>query len=405
MAAGTGAAHERSTLRRLLRGFALLPLLALGVALGVALPLMLAPSARAANPAQIAWDSSMIYSGQNNGNPEGPVGEHAKVHGSNFTEPDGTALALQLVQGDVNSAQGSAYEFCKLSTTKVALPGTVTEHGGAFDSSFDWPSGASSGQWSICAYTPDGLPAGGGNTNAPGPFTVLSSDAPEISLSATSVAAGGTITVTGQNFLPAQPNINVVIGPCHNCGASAVATQTVSSSSKGDFTATMTIPANTPPGTLVATAFNQPGTLDVGLQHPDGSKSFAVTAAPTPTPSPTPKPSPTPTSTPTATTAPGVTPTATPAQSQGGGGNTGLVVALVIALGVVLLFVAAMVIVLASRQPPTPPSSGGYVEPAYTPPADYDPNRPSVYPGQGGGARPVDPDDPTDPDIRVPRGR
>ena len=48
----------------------------------------------------ITWDSSMIFPGQNSGNPWGPVGEHAQVQGSNF--PDGV-YDLVLAAGDVNS--------------------------------------------------------------------------------------------------------------------------------------------------------------------------------------------------------------------------------------------------------------------------------------------------------------
>src|SRR5713101_4802491 len=33
----------------------------------------------------IHWDSTMIYAGQNNGYPWGPVGENAIVHGANFS--------------------------------------------------------------------------------------------------------------------------------------------------------------------------------------------------------------------------------------------------------------------------------------------------------------------------------
>jgi hypothetical protein len=351
----------------------------------------------------IHWDSRMIYAGQNNGFPLGPVGEHAQVHGASFTDADGTVLTLQLVQGDVNNPNppAIAYEFCKLTPTKVALPGSVTVHGGSFDMSFDWPAQAGSGQWSICAYGPDGLPADGGTTDD-GPFTVLSANPPALDISAASVTAGSKLTITGHNFLPAQGNIQVVAGACHNCGSPAIVTQTTSSSgSGGDFSVTLTIPGNVAPGNYVVSAFNQTGAIDVGLQQPDGSKSFAVTAAPTPTPSPT--------ATPTKAPSPSVvaSPTATPAQDASSGGNSGLVVALVIVLGLVLLGIAALVVVLASRRPPLPPGgSGGYQEPSYVPPSDYDPNRPSVYPGQGGGVSQIGPDDPTDPGLGTPpRGR
>src|SRR5258705_8661407 len=141
-----------------LRGRALV--LALALALSVpALALVAlrgAPVAQAAGAcasatgACIQWSGAMIYAGQNNGNPEGPVGEHASVHGTKFTPGKYT---LAVVKGDVNSSGQSPVEFCKLSQ-KVAVGGTVTVAGdGTFDEPFDWPGAASSGQRGIC---PDG---------------------------------------------------------------------------------------------------------------------------------------------------------------------------------------------------------------------------------------------------------
>src|SRR5690349_12512027 len=46
----------------------------------------------------IHWDQSMIYPGHNNGNPEGPVGEPAVVHGESFTA--GQQLKLIVVPGN-----------------------------------------------------------------------------------------------------------------------------------------------------------------------------------------------------------------------------------------------------------------------------------------------------------------
>ncbi len=42
------------------------------------------PLAHAAGPPTLTWDSTMIYPGQNNGNPWGPPGENALVHGAGF---------------------------------------------------------------------------------------------------------------------------------------------------------------------------------------------------------------------------------------------------------------------------------------------------------------------------------
>ncbi len=134
------------------------------------------------------------------------------------------------------------------------------------------------------------------------------------------------------------------------------------------------------------------------------SPTATATAQPSPTATSQPSPTATGTLAPTATSAP--TPTATPGQSTTGQQNSGLIVALVIALGVVLLGLAALVLVIGTRRPPSPPSGGGgYQEPYYTPPENYDPSRPSVYPGQGGGVSEIGPDDPTDPGLGAPPRR
>src|SRR5258706_8419889 len=93
------------------------------------------------------------------------------------------ARIRSVVKGDVNSSSQSPVEFCKLSQ-KVAVGGTVTAAGdGTFDKPFDWPGAASSGQWSICAYdAATSLPPPSGNVDD-GPFSVLSSHAPAVSIS------------------------------------------------------------------------------------------------------------------------------------------------------------------------------------------------------------------------------
>src|SRR5689334_8978482 len=68
-----------------------------------------APSARAAGgDAIVHWDSNMIYAGQNNGFPYGPVGEHAIIHGENFDSYAGQTVKLKLISGDINNPPGGS---------------------------------------------------------------------------------------------------------------------------------------------------------------------------------------------------------------------------------------------------------------------------------------------------------
>src|SRR5260370_33433312 len=129
-----------------LRGRALVRAMALSVPALALVALRGAPGAQAAGAcasatgACIQWSGAMIYAGQNNGNPEGPVGEHASVHGTKFTPGQYT---LAVVKGDVNSSGQRPIEFCKLSQ-KVAVGGTVTAAGDrTCDETFAWPPAAS----------------------------------------------------------------------------------------------------------------------------------------------------------------------------------------------------------------------------------------------------------------------
>jgi hypothetical protein len=226
----------------------------------------------------IHWDSSMIYPGQNNGYPWGPVGEQARIHGAKFTagEVVGQTIKLALLQGDVNNPPGggSSYEFCKLAGPKLAIGQANVDGSGAFDFNFAWPASAGSGMYSVCAYnTLDGLPVGNIDD---GPFTVLSSHAPSVAVSHTSVAAGESVTVTGKNWTPPQ-DVNVYIAACVDCDGPIVVAGTAHSSglNAGTFSITFTIPATATPGDYVAGA-NAHSVLDVG---PAGGKHIAITAA------------------------------------------------------------------------------------------------------------------------------
>lgn len=375
----------------------------------------------------IHWADNMIYPGQNSGNPWGPVGVHASVHGTHFT-PGSYTLAV--VKGDVLTTPDSPYSFCKLSQ-KVPVGGDVTVGAdGTFDAAFDWPADANSGQWSICAYlSATGFPLLDGNLDD-GPFTVLAPTPPSISVSAATVAPGGTLTVTGHNWLPAQGSIFVYLGPCADCDGQPVASTQATSGPDGSFTATLALPASAQGGTNIVSANAHQGLLDIGNA---GAKHVNVLVQPSPTASTAP--------TVTATTAPTVT---TTAGSTGGTGsnnndNTGLLVGLGVAIVLLLAAVAGLVAYLLVRRNSTPggpgegfggpggPSSqpGGYgTQPGFGNPygapqtptpqrgmwsGDWDPEATSAFPGQGteqtGATRPASPyadDAPTNPGHQPP---
>ncbi|MEO7020760.1 MAG: hypothetical protein ABI234_11470 [Ktedonobacteraceae bacterium] len=197
----------------------------------------------------ITWDASMIYAGQNNNLPWGPVGELATVHGSGFPKAK-PQLTLFLVPGDSN-----ANPLLCISSGVHVTSATV-DNAGKFDAGFLWPAAAGSvkQKYSICAK----------NGNTPfnvkdsGPFTVLAGS-PVIHISTSSVAAGGSVIVTGQNWVPPQP-VTVVIGRCGNCvGApgNTFISSTVSSSGplSGTFSATLIIPTSFGAGTYTVDAY------------------------------------------------------------------------------------------------------------------------------------------------------
>src|SRR5690348_2489403 len=336
-----------------------------------AVALQAAPTARAAGgcgttQACIHWDGSMIYPGQNNGNPEGPVGEHALVHGEGFLANMSQQIQLQVVKGDVNNIGGqSPVEFCKLSTPKVPVGQAPVDAAGKFDFNFDWPSAASSSDWSICAYGSDGLPVLNGNIDD-GPFRVLSANPPSITLSTNSIQPGQAITITGKNWLPAQGGIFVYIGPCADCGGTPIVSTTLSSDASGNFSVSLPIASNTAPATYIASAHNTNGQGSV-LDLINNGPHLTVTAAAAPTATAAPSPTATATKAATATTASAGNGGGNSSSSNGAGGNTGLLIGLAVAIVVLLAALAGILAYLATQRrnaaPSGPNGPGGYGQP------------------------------------------
>lgn len=301
-----------------------------------------APIARAAGSGPIIhWNASMIYAGENNGNPWGPVGENASVEGANF--PANQQLRLVLVQGDSNNDAA-------LCHSPVATVGSATSNSaGQFYQNYSWPAAA--GQvnkaYSICAIkAADG---GIASSKDDGPFTVLSSSPPVIDVSPASVAAGSTVTVTGHNWVPPQP-VNINIAGCADCepGNTEVTSVTAHSTglNDGSFSTVVTIPASTKAANYVVNAQTQSG---MDANYISGVKHLTITAA-APAAITTAAPTSTPTAAATTTPVSTVTPTAVPGANNTGSnngsdsGNSGLVTALFVALGLLLLAIAAVVV-------------------------------------------------------------
>ncbi len=280
-----------------------------------------------ADGVSISWDSGMLYPGQNNGNPEGPVGERAILHGQYQANQ---RLVLKLVAGDASASASSA---C-LHPLVTVVKSVATDSNGRFDASFTWPAvaGQVNQSYSVCAYAAaSGTPLG-----ATTPFTVLSAQQPLIMLSASSVAPGGSIRVTGQNWVPPQP-ITVNIAGCAACepGSTEVAGTTVDSQglNTGTFSVTIPIPAQTKPGHYLVDAVSNTGLLEA--YYTTGARSLTVAPASAPA------------ATETATVPVAPTATATAANTSSGGAEvSGLESWLLVLLIAILMVALGALIVL-----------------------------------------------------------
>jgi len=283
----------------------------------------------------------MIYAGENNGNPWGPVGENASVQGVNF--PANQQFRLVLVQGDSNNDAA-------LCHSPVATVGSATSNSaGQFYQNYSWPAAA--GQvnkaYSICAIkAADGSVA---SSKDDGPFTVLASSPPVINISPASVAAGSTVTVTGHNWVPPQ-QVNINIAGCADCepGNTEVTSVTAHSTglNDGSFSIVVTIPASTKAANYVVNAQTQSG---MDANYISGVKHLTITAA-APAATSTTAPTSTPTAAATTTPVSTVTPTAVPGANNTGSNNgsdssnSGPMLALLVALSLLLLAIAAVVV-------------------------------------------------------------
>lgn len=327
----------------------------------VSLSLFTSPSVHAGGSGPIIhWDSSMIYAGQNNGYPWGPVGENTIVNGANFAANQ--SLRLVVSPGDSNADA----TVCQQAVVTVPVATVTTDHLGNFTQNFPWPGAAGNvnQSYSICALlVSDNSVA---SSRDDGPFTVLTSSPPVITLSTSSVAAGSTVTVSGQNWVPPQA-VSINIAGCAACepGNTEVTNVKVNSTglNSGSFSTVITIPASTKAGNYVVDALT-PGGLEAfyttGIKHLTITSAIVAatpTATTAPSPSPTSQLSATPT---TAAASPTVAATATNvtnstgtgnSSSNSGGGNTGqgTLIILLLVIALLLFAIAGVVIFLMMR--------------------------------------------------------
>jgi hypothetical protein len=243
---------------------------------------------------------------------EGPVGTILTIEGNYWPSsttitiwpaPDAATCTAQLAQPPDFAGQ-----------IQVGFGGVVQgQH-------YTWPKAANNVNQTYILCAVDGATTIPANIQSNGitTFTVLAADAPSVTATPTSITQGQdntTLTVSGQNWLPAPQTVIVTVcsDPNH-CQDSSIASQiTLSSSQYGTFQITLSIKASTDPGVYFVQAVSSGN--QGALQAPPSDKPVKVTVS-TPTPTPTATPSPTP------------TPTPTPTRPNNGKGNTTLLIVL-----------------------------------------------------------------------------
>ncbi|MBO0780764.1 MAG: hypothetical protein J2P37_18225, partial [Ktedonobacteraceae bacterium] len=260
----------------------------------------------------------------------GHVGTALRLSGQGFTANSSVSLYL--------SADGHP-DKCSAANQGSLLPfNTLTQvtadSSGTFQQDTKWPDNAANATTSyfLCAISSDMA------TMSSTPFTVAQ-EATVDSVTPQTVAPGGTITVKGSNWLPLQ-KLNVSVGVANS--DAILATKSVNPSGQdGIFTAQLTVPADTQPGSYTVTVYA------VNEQTQAMTKTASLTvqeAAPTPTVPPTATPEPSP-------TASALTPTPTPSTSGNGSGGLGTFLIFTLGgVGVVMVIVGITMVVIYSRR-------------------------------------------------------
>lgn len=229
----------------------------------------------------------------------GPAGTQVNVIGGGFGAAlDGKTISLGVVKGEDILGVDPNPTLCSHAHVNTGVTAVIGANGtsGSFTASFNWPTGTSEGNWSICAYLAGtNTPAAGGNTDNAA-FYSSSPYVPKVSVSPTTVEPGGSVTVTGAGWLPAENSIVVYIAPCKGCTPIARYGNAASADS-GCFRVPLTIPANTKLGKYLVWAGSSAIPVSTSSSGPHlmvGSAAPAPTATPKPTVTTTPIPTTTP---------------------------------------------------------------------------------------------------------------
>jgi len=378
-----------------------------GLATMMALALLAFGAVALPGPARAAGGTIQIISPLYGGVAEGPVGAEVNLQGANWPPNTQVDLNAADVHGDTSGLTGSA---CVNNSVTLFTLGEATSDGsGNIATTILWSASAGFAGHSywVC---------GTANTiTTPGvsAYKVLSGSAPSVAINVSQAAAGSNITVTGQNWLPANQQIQVTIAPSITGQPPYSSTATTTPGSNGSISVSVQVPTAASAGTTLYVSAQNLGSNNPGSLHtqPTNTPQFTVTAQPTPTPTPTTTPSPTPTNAPSATSVAG-----NGGGSNGGangsggsgsssGGASSLAILLVVLVVILLAAAGVAVLLFVRSRRPAPGTagsggtpygrSGGYPpQGGYGPPGGAGrtsrPQRPGGWgnagaPGQGGG--------------------
>ncbi|GAC1447692.1 MAG: hypothetical protein PVSMB4_03630 [Ktedonobacterales bacterium] len=195
----------------------------------------------------------------------GPAGAHVVLAGNNL--PPGDTLVVGYSSGN-----------CSGTITTIAGASGTTDASGNVSISFVWPT-TTTGNYYVCATDQ----TTGHRFQSSSPYKVLSASAPSITISAP-IAASGSVTVTGTNFLPGGGTVEVLYGtgttnPC------ATSTGTVTTNADGTFTYKFTAPFESAQTPITITAVQPQGTCGQTNPGPtlQASATGTILAAATPT--------------------------------------------------------------------------------------------------------------------------